>query len=364
MRRTEPDERRDEVDALVARLDLGRERLGLLGAVDDPQPVAQPLDRGTGHEDRALEHVGGLAVDAPADARQQAVLGVGGVVAGVQQQERPGAVGVLRRAGRPAALPEQRGLLVAADPGDRCVDPEECVGVGVGDVARGVPSLWQHRPRHVQQRLHLVGPAVVAHVPEHRAAGVGRLRDVRASAGELPAQPGVHGSEGEVPGRRTVAGTVDVVQQPRELRAGEVRVDDQAGRPADPVDVAGVAQLVAVPRGAAVLPHDRVVDRLARAAVPDHDRLALVGDPDARDVARRGVRRVERLTARGQCRVPDLGRVVLDPAGTGEVLRELAVARSEQRPLLVHDHAADTGGALVDAQDPGHVASSRVGHRR
>ena len=41
--------------------------------------------------------------------------------------------------------------------------------------------------------------------------------------------------------------------------------------------------------GARVLPDDRVVDRLAGLAVPDHGRLALVGDADRRDVARLGV---------------------------------------------------------------------------
>jgi hypothetical protein len=46
------------------------------------------------------------------------------------------------------------------------------------------------------------------------------------------------------------------------------------------------AQLGAQRLGAAVLPDDGVVDRLAGAAVPQHRGLALVGDADGGDVAR------------------------------------------------------------------------------
>ena len=58
VRRAEAGERRDEVDALVA-VERTRERLGLGGALDQPEAVAQPLDRGAGDEDGALERIDG-----------------------------------------------------------------------------------------------------------------------------------------------------------------------------------------------------------------------------------------------------------------------------------------------------------------
>ena len=77
-------------------------------------------------------------------------------------------------------------------------------------------------------------------------------------------------------------------------------------------------------RGAAVLPDDRVVDRLAGLAVPDDGRLALVGDADGGDVRRRASpRAAERLDGDADLRRPDLLRVVLDPAGLRKDLREL-----------------------------------------
>ena len=51
---------------------------------------------------------------------------------------------------------------------------------------------------------------------------------------------------------------------------------------------------------------------VARRAVPRHDRLALVGDADRRHG--RGADLLDDVVQRRPHRVPDLGRVVLDPA--------------------------------------------------
>ena len=106
-----------------------------------------------------------------------------------------------------------------------------------------------------------------ADVVEHRAARVRRIGRVHAAvgaAGEVPEDPRVDGAEREVGVGRDAA----VVQQPRQLRRREVRVEHQPGRAADQRLVARVAQLVAARRGAPVLPHDRAVPRARRCAGP------------------------------------------------------------------------------------------------
>ncbi len=107
-----------------------------------------------------------------------------------------------------------------------------------------------------------------------------------------------------------------LAEQPLDLRAREVRVEHEAGRVAHQRQVAGVAQLVAARRGAAVLPHDGAVQRRARRARPGDDRLALVGDADGGDrlVERGAAARASTVDDRG----PDLVGVVLDPAGRGK----------------------------------------------
>ena len=77
-------------------------------------------------------------------------------------------------------------------------------------------------------------------------------------------------------------------KEPLDLRAGEVRVENEPGALAHQVLVAGLAELVAASRRAAVLPDERVVDGLAGLGVPRDDRLALVRDPDR--VERRALR--------------------------------------------------------------------------
>jgi len=103
--------------------------------------------------------------------------------------------------------------------------------------------------------------------------------------------------------------------------------------------------------GAGVLPHDRVVHRVAGAPVPHHSGLPLVGDTHGSDVARRQVRL-------GQCPGgdlpgvgPHLGRIVLHPAGPGQDLPVLALVHRHHPAVVVEHHGAGGGGALVDRCD-------------
>ena len=106
-----------------------------------------------------------------------------------------------------------------------------------------------------------------------------------------------------------------LVQQPRQLRRGEVRVEHEAGRAADHRLVAGGAQLVAARGGAAVLPDDGAV----RAAAPvrrSHTTtvsrwfvmpIAAIVSPASRSSAADLAERLDRHP-------PDVVGVVLDPA--------------------------------------------------
>src|SRR5690606_37965316 len=169
-------------------------------------------------------------------------------------------------------------------------------------------------------------------------------------AGQAPDQPGVDRAEGEVgPGLDAALG-----QQPLHLRRREVRVEDQAGRPADEVEVARLPQLVAARRRAAVLPHQRPVQGPAGAAVPGDDRLPLVGDADGRHGLALALEPAHQLGERGHGGVPDVVGVVLDPAGVREVLGELAVGVAGRRAVGPQREAADPGRPRVDRDHHGH----------
>jgi len=106
-------------------------------------------------------------------------------------------------------------------------------------------------------------------------------------------------------------------QQPFDLRTREVGLEHEPGPLANQRLVAGVAQLVAAGRGAAVLPDDRACQRLAAGRVPDDNRLTLIGDPDGVELSLPHSRVVQRLSGHRLGDRPALGRVMLEPARPG-----------------------------------------------
>ena len=172
-------------------------------------------------------------------------------------------------------------------------------------------------------------------VEDHGAAGVGVVGDVHAPAGQLVDEPGVDSAEEELACLGASARAGDVVQQPLDLGAGEVGVGHEAGLFADHVAAAVGHQLVDDVGGAAALPDDGVGDGLAGLLVPDDRGLALVCDADGGDVDR-----LDAELFHGGVRdlvggIPNLVRVMLDPAGMREDLAEFLV-----------DHGADIAGFI------------------
>ena len=216
-------------------------------------------------------------------------------------RKRAGAVRRLALAGLEAGLAEQGGLLVAERARDR-----RPVGRVAVDLGRAVDAR-QHRARHVERGEQLVVPVEGAQVHHQRAAGVGHVGDV--PAGELPDEPAVHRAEQDLAPVGALAEPVHIVQQPAQLRAGEVGGERQAGPGREEPGVEGVEDRP----GAGVLPDDRVVDGPAGRAVPDERGLPLVGDADRLDRPVAGGFGDDRLDVG-----PDLLGVVLDPAGPRE----------------------------------------------
>ena len=141
------------------------------------------------------------------------------------------------------------------------------------------------------------------------------------------------------------------------LVAGEVGVDRQPGPLPHQRLLPRRPQLVAALGGAAVLPDQGAVDRLAARRVPGDHGLALVGDPDPVELGALDPGVGDRLGGDPPRHLPDLGGVVLDPARPREVLLELRVGAAGDPPLAVEDEAGRAGGPLVDRED--HVGDYR-----
>ena len=168
------------------------------------------------------------------------------------------------------------------------------------------------------------------------------------------------------PGLRRRARAVDVVEQPGDLGGGEIRIEQQPGLGGD-LRLRGRRARSARTGvgGAAVLPDDGVVDRLAGRAVPDDRGLALVGDADAGDVAGARAPALRHRLAHGRDRRrPDFLRIVLDPARAPDrSARSSCCATGERRQRRIEHDGARRGRALIDGDECGRQASPRHGAR-
>ena len=109
----------------------------------------------------------------------------------------------------------------------------------------------------------------------------------RGAAGQAPEQERVDRAERELAALGTGASAGHGVEDVRDLRPAEVRVQGQSRPLAEERLVARGPQPLARGRRDPRLPDDRVGDRLAGRAIPDDRRLALVRDADRGDPAPR-----------------------------------------------------------------------------
>ena len=116
-----------------------------------------------------------------------------------------------------------------------------------------------------------VVPVERREIHELRAAGIGDIGDVKAalvSAGQVPDQPAVDVAEQRVAGLRPSRARRAHYPGARQLEAGEIAGERQAGLGAEAVLAAVAGEMRDEPIGARVLPDQRVVQRFAGGAVP------------------------------------------------------------------------------------------------
>ena len=203
--------------------------------------------------------VGGADVaEVPRDRGHETVEDAGYVGPGVGEDERPGAVGRLDRAGLEAGLTEERGLLVAQHAGDRHARQlGQRAALTSPNVAHEATTRREHRRRDAEEIGHRRATSRASRGPSAmvREALEGSVTKTPPSTPprEPPQQPRVDGRE------RGVDMVVEraVIEQPPHLGRREVGVQDQPGRRAHERSrdraSASSAQYVG---GASVLPHE------------------------------------------------------------------------------------------------------------
>ena len=145
----------------------------------------------------------------------------------------------------------------------------------------------QHGARHAQQLQQFIVPLASADIEEKRARCVGRIGGVHLAAGQAPDKEAVDRTEAQRAGFGLRARAFDGIENPGAFRPGEIGIEQQARARSDQRLLPRALQFRANIGGAAILPDDRLVDRLAGLAIPDERRFALIGDADRDDIARR-----------------------------------------------------------------------------
>ena len=297
--------------------------------------------------------MGGSITKLVPNGGEQPVLGMDDLLPGVEDQEVTGAVGVLRLAGIERGLPERRSLLIAEDPRDRYLPQQALVRDDAVRLRRAL-DLGKHRLRHPEGLQDPVVPLQGLKVHEQGAARVrdiGHMHPAVHPAGEVPDKPAVGVAEQQIAGIRLLACTLDVLEDPDDLGTGEIGRERQPDLRLEPVDAAIGSEAINDRLGAGVLPDDRVVDGLAGVPVPDHSGLPLVRDPDRVDVVAGDVGLGQGLADDLAGVVPDLHRVVLDPAGMGEDLLVLELARRDDGTRTIEDDRTRARRALIDGKN-------------
>ena len=171
------------------------------------------------------------------------------------------------------------------------------------------------------------------------------------TAGEVPDEPGVDGTEEELAFVSKFLCFRDVVQDPADLGGGEIGVDNQAGLFFDHLRVAFRLQLLCVVSGTAALPDNGVVDGTAGLFVPEDGGFALVGDTDCGDVFRVDISLTEDGGNTLKLRHKDVFRSVLDPACMGIDLLEFSLGFCDDLAIGVKNDRSGTGSTLIQSHN-------------
>ena len=267
--------------------------------------------------------------------------------------------GRFHHAGREAALPDGRRLLVAGDAADADRAAEQ-IGPRLAEVGSAIAHLRQQaRPG---RRTAAADPRSQAPRPISNSS----VRDalVASVAWTLPPVSRQSRNESTVPKASrpcSAAARAPITLSSSQpiLVAEKYGSSTQAGLVRDRRLMPGGAQRRAGVGGAPVLPDDGVMDRLAVDAIPDDRGFALVGDADAGDVLGADARPWPSPRARSRPRRPDFLRIVLDPSRRRIDLAQLLLRDGDRRKLVVEHDRPRRGGALIDGDEVGHLLRGR-----
>src|SRR3954469_11596513 len=134
----------------------------------------------------------------------------------MHEHETTGPVGIFHHSRARADLAEKSRLLIARYAGNGDSAAEE-IRLAI-DFARGT-NLRQDTAGHAEQTEQFVVPFASLNIEEHGARSVARVGHMRATAGQIPNQPGINSAKRELPGFGHLFCAGNIVEYPLKLCA-------------------------------------------------------------------------------------------------------------------------------------------------
>src|SRR5262249_57675620 len=173
------------------------------------------------------------------------------------------------------ALPGRGGLMIPSNAENTDRSTEQ-IGRCYSKHVCAIAYIRQETMRYAKHAAKIMVPLRLADIEQQRARRVGGVGQMHLAACETPQQKAVDRTEGELAALGRRASTVHVVKQPGDLACGKIGIEQKSRFGGNVRFMTGAPQRIAIIRGAPILPDDRVVDRLAALAVPDHRGFPLI----------------------------------------------------------------------------------------
>ena len=306
------------------------------------------MNDGSRDENRAFQGVSDLVSQPPCYGRQEIVPRGHGFAAGIEKGEAARSVRALHVPAPETGVAEKGGLLVARAAGYGN-GPAEQSGFRLSERPRRGHDFRKHGLRNIEDLQQLLVPDAGSNVVQHGPRRVRRIGAV--PAGELVQQPGIDGPEKYLApfGARPQAGKLP--EKPHELRSRKIRIQHESRLVPHRVRQSERGQFAADVRGTAALPDDGIVDGLAAVLFPYDHGLALVRDPDRRDLVGGDLRLGYRVERRGVLGLPDLVGIVFHPAGFRIDLPERLLRDADDGSGFIEYDRAGRRGSLIKREN-------------
>ena len=333
--------RRHDVAAVCIR-HFSRKILSIRCRIHQMKFITKPLDSSTSHKYGSLQNIGDLSVKSPSDGCNQPVLGKHRFISCIHQKEATSSVCILSLAFFKAGLSEQCCLLVSGCTGYRDSSTQERRIRFPVDLT-GFFHLRKHTFRDIKFFKDLIIPFQSIDIEHHGSGRIGIICYMNSSLGQLPDQPGLHGTKQKLSLLCSFAGTLHIIQDPFYLGGRKIRINNKSCFLTEFFFQSPRFQAVTVLRSSSALPYDCVIHRLPRILIPHNGSFSLICNTNRCDIFRRRLDLIHCLSGNRKLCGPDLTCIMLHPSRFWKMLDKLLLRHTADPSVFIKKNTAITG---------------------